>query len=137
MFVGYAFDHAGDVYRFINIQSKKIILSRAMQLVNLFRKHYKMRHNNSRRQQAELFLDESGNLSLEGSDPEDNRIDGDGNNTIEQRRLGMEEWIQETCLISAVTSGLTEPKTFQEAWHSPVEKTEKIGEMQLGRKYEA
>ena len=29
----------------------------------------------------------------------------------------MEDWIQETCLISAVTSGPTEPKTFQEAWH--------------------
>ena len=34
----------------------------------------------------------------------------------------MEDWIQETCLISAVTSGPTEPKTFQEAWHSPIEK---------------
>ena len=33
----------------------------------------------------------------------------------------MEDWIQETCLISAVTSGPTEPKTFQEAWHYPVE----------------
>ena len=33
----------------------------------------------------------------------------------------MEDWIQDTCLISAVTSGPTEPKTFQEAWHSPVE----------------
>ena len=35
--------------------------------------------------------------------------------------LILEDWIQETCLISAVTSGPTEPKTFQEAWHSPVE----------------
>ena len=33
----------------------------------------------------------------------------------------MEYWIHETCLISAVASGPTEPKTFQEAWHSPVE----------------
>ena len=33
----------------------------------------------------------------------------------------MEDWIQETCLISAVTSGPTEPKTFQEAWHYPIE----------------
>ena len=104
-------------------------------------------------------MDEEENLTLEGSDPEDNRIDGDGNNTIEQRRLGldidmigareeelgrtrsqtkemfsprnesmeraeltMEEWIQETCLISAVISGPTESNTFQEAWHSPIEK---------------
>ena len=33
----------------------------------------------------------------------------------------MEDWIQETCLISTVTPGPTEPKTFQEVWHSPVE----------------
>ena len=34
----------------------------------------------------------------------------------------MEDWIVETSLISAVTSGPTEPKTFQEAWHYPIEK---------------
>ena len=127
-----------------------------MQWLNLFWKHYKMRHNNPRRQQVELFLDEEEDLSLEGNDPEENRIDGDGNNTIEQRRLGldidmigareetlgrtrsqvqemfsprnesmeraeltMEDWIQET---SAVTSEPTEPKSFKEAWHSPIEK---------------
>ena len=40
---------------------------------------------------------------------------------MERADLTMEDWIQETCLISAVTSGPTEPKTFQEAWHCPVE----------------
>ena len=86
------------------------------------------------------------------------KISGDGNNTVEQKKLGieidmigarkeelgstrsqtkemmspinesmeraeltMEDWIQETCLISAVTLGPTEPKTFRDAWHSPVE----------------
>ena len=43
------------------------------------------------------------------------------NESIERAELTMEDWIHETCLISAVTSGPTEPKTFQEAWHSPVE----------------
>ena len=43
------------------------------------------------------------------------------NESMERAELTMEEWIHETCLISAVTSGPTEPKTFQEAWHSPVE----------------
>ena len=89
----------------------------------------------------------------------ENRIEGDGNTTLTQRKLDlvigiigareetlgrtrsqtqeissarnvsmeradltMEDWIQETCLISAVTSGSTEPKTFQEAWHYPIEK---------------
>ena len=41
--------------------------------------------------------------------------------SMKRADLTMEDWIQETCLISAVTSGSTEPKTFQEAWHYPVE----------------
>ena len=44
------------------------------------------------------------------------------NESIERADSTMEVWIQETCLISVVTSGPTEPKTFQEAWHSPIEK---------------
>ena len=40
---------------------------------------------------------------------------------MERADLTMEDWIQETCLISAVTSGPTEPKAFQEARHYPVE----------------
>ena len=43
------------------------------------------------------------------------------NESMERAELTMEDWIHETCLTSAVTSGPTEPKTFQEAWHSPVE----------------
>ena len=43
------------------------------------------------------------------------------NESMERADLTMEDWIQETCLISAVTSGPTEPKTFQEAGHYPVE----------------
>ena len=107
----------------------------------------------------ELFLDEEERSIQEGYEPVENRIEGDGNNTPTQRKLGldigmigareeilgrtrsqtqemssprnesmeradltMEDWIQETCLISAVTSGPTEPKTFQESWHYPPEK---------------
>ena len=43
------------------------------------------------------------------------------NESMERADLTMEDWIQETCLLSAVTSGQTEPKTFQEAWHYPIE----------------
>ena len=89
-FVGYADVHAGDVYRFINIQTNNVILSRDAKWLDLFWKPNNMRHNNPRRQQVELFLDEEENPSLEGNDPEENRIDGDGNNTIEQRRLGLD-----------------------------------------------
>ena len=44
------------------------------------------------------------------------------NESMERADLTMEDWIQETYLISVVTSGPTEPKTFQEAWHYPIEK---------------
>ena len=37
------------------------------------------------------------------------------NESMERADLTMEDWIQETCLISVVTSGPTEPKAFQEA----------------------
>ena len=82
MFVGYADDHAGDVYRFLNVQTKRIIMSRAGWL-NIFWKHYKKKHNHARRQQVELFLEEEENQSLEGNEPEENRIEGDGDNTSE------------------------------------------------------
>ena len=158
MFVGYADDHSGDVYRFLNVKTKRIIMSRDARWLNIMWKHYKKKHNYARRQ-VELFLDEEESLSLEGNEPVENRIQGDGNNTPTQRKLGldigiigareetvrrtrsqtqetssprnesmeradltMEDWIQETWLISAVTSVSTEPKTFQEAWHYPIEK---------------
>ena len=44
------------------------------------------------------------------------------NESMERADLAMEDWIQETCLISAVTSGPTEPKTFQEVWNYPIER---------------
>ena len=43
------------------------------------------------------------------------------NESMERADLTIEDWIQETCLILAVTSGQTEPTTFQEAWHYPIE----------------
>ena len=105
-----------------------------------------------------LFPNDEDDQTQEESETEESKISSDGNNTVEQKKLGidiemigarkeelgrtrsqtkemmsprnesmeraeltMEDWIQETCLISAVTSGPTEPKTFQEVWHSPVE----------------
>ena len=164
MFVGYADDHTKDVYRFLNIHTKRIILSRDVRWLNIIWRRYK-KTSNYARSRVVLFLDEEesslgdeksfGEISIieivEGSED-------DGNNTETQRRLGidinmigareetlgrtrsetkelssptnesmeradltLEDWIQETCLISAVTSGPTEPKIFQEAWHCPVE----------------
>ena len=166
IFVGYADDHAGKVYRFINIQTRKIILSRDIQWLNSFWKEYKKRKDDSKKLVDEFYSHYEDDQTQDESDteePRENEIEetkdnGDGNNTEEQKKLGidiqmigfreeelgrarsqtkemmspknesmerakltMEDWIHETCLISAVTSGPTEPKTFQEAWHSPVE----------------
>ena len=166
IFVGYADDHAGNVYRFINIQMKRIILSGDTQWLNSFWKEYKTRKNDSEKLVDEFYsYDEDDQTQekseieeIKESETEETKSSGNGNNTEEQKNLGidiemigarkeklgrtrnqtkemmsprnesmkraeltMEDWIHETCLISAVTSGPTEPKTFQEAWHSPVE----------------
>ena len=166
IFVGYADNHAGNVYRFINIQTKKIILSRDIQWLNSFWKVYKKRKDDSKKLVDVFYSHDEDDQTQEESEAdeqneneeEETNNSGDGNNTEEQKRLGidiqmigarkeelgrtrsqtkevmsprnesmeraeltMEDWIHETCLISAVTSGPTEPKTFQEAWHSPVE----------------
>ena len=153
MFVGYADDHSGYVYRFLNINTKRIIMSRDARWLNIIWKHYRMK-NIYARKQVELFLDEEERSIQEESEQGADKIEGDENITHTQRRLGldigmigakeeplgrtrsqtqelssprnesmeradltMEDWIQETCLISAVTSGPTEPKTFHEAWY--------------------
>ena len=121
-------------------------------------KHYRMK-NIYARKQVELFLEEEERSIEEESEQEEDKIEGDGNNTRMPRILGldigmigareetlgmtrsqtlemssprnefmervylaMEDWIQETWMISAVTSGPTEPKTFEEAWHCQNEK---------------
>ena len=158
IFVGYADDHGGNVYRFINIQTKKIILSRDIQWLNSFWKEYKNRKDDSKKLVDEFYSHDEDDQTPEESESEETKDCGDGNNTEEQKKLGidiqmigarkeelgrtrsqtkemmsprngsmeraeltMEDWIHGTCLTSAVTSGPTEPRTFQEAWHSPVE----------------
>ena len=153
IFVGYTDDHAGNVYRFINIQMKKIILSRDMQWLNSFWKEYKKRKDDSKKLVDEFYSHDEDDQTQEESESEEakeNEIEetkdsGDGNNTEEQKKIGidiqmigarkeelgrtrsqtkemmsprnksmeraeltMEDWIHETCLISAVTSGPTE-----------------------------
>ena len=165
MLVSYADDHPCDVYRFLNIHTKSIIMSSDMRWLNIIWKHYRKKSLYARKQ-VELFLDEEersiedersfGETSIEETEEDS---ESDGNNTETQKKLGieinmigareetlgrtrsetkelssptnesmeradlkMEDWIQVTCLISAVTSGPTEPKTFQEAWHYPIQR---------------
>ena len=165
MVVGYADDHLCDVYRLLNIHTKRTIMSRDVRWLNIIWNQNRKKSNYARRQ-VELFLDEEersledersfGESSIEEIEEES---ESDGNNTETQKKLGidinmigarvdtlgrtrsetkelssptnesmeradltMEDWIQETCLISAMTSGPTEPKTFQETWHYPIQR---------------
>ena len=96
MFVGYADDHSRDVYRFLNIHTKRIIMSRDVRWLNIIWKHYRKKSIYARRQD-ELFLDEEersledersfGEISIE-EEEEEPKIDG--NNTETQKRLGID-----------------------------------------------
>ena len=91
MFVGYADNHAKDVYRFLNIHTKRIILSRDVRWINIIWKRYKNKSIYARKQ-AELFLDEEES-SIEDEvyfeDLKDKSIE-DGNNSDIQKRLGID-----------------------------------------------
>ena len=68
IFVGYADDHAGNVYRFINIQTKKIILSRDIQWLNSFWKEYKKRKDDSRKLVDVFYSQEEDEQTQEESE---------------------------------------------------------------------
>ena len=95
IFVGYADDHAGNVYRFINTQTKKIILRRDVQWLNSFWKEYKTRKDDSRKL-VDVFhsLEEDEQTQEESEVEEPNELEiaetNDGNNTEEQKKdLGL------------------------------------------------
>ena len=71
IFVGYADDHAGNVYRFINIQMKKIILSRDIQWLNSFWKQYKKRKNDSKKLVDEFYSYDEDDQTQEESETEE------------------------------------------------------------------
>ena len=95
IFVGYADDHAGNVYRFINIQTKKIILSRDIQCLNSFWKEYKKRKDDSKKLVDEFYSydeddqtqEESETEEIKESETEETKNSDDGNNTEEQKKL--------------------------------------------------
>ena len=97
MFVGYAEDHAGDVYRFLNIHTKRIIMSRDVRWLNITWRHYR-RKSIYARKQVELFLDEE-ERSIEDErsfressieEEEEEEPKSDGNNTPTQKKLGLD-----------------------------------------------
>ena len=96
MFVGYADDHTKDVYRFLNIHMRRIIISRDVRWLNIIWKQYKKKSIYATRQ-VELFLDEEErSLEDEGSFGEssieeiEEESKSDGNNTETQKKLGID-----------------------------------------------
>ena len=95
MFVGDAEDHTGDVYRFLNIHTKRIIMSRDVRWLNIIWKHNRMKSIYERKQ-VELFLDEEERSIEEeksveeDSEEEEEETEGDGHNTPTQRKLGLD-----------------------------------------------
>ena len=57
MLVGYVDDHSCDVYRFLNIHTKRIIMSRDVRWLIIIWKHYRNKSIYAKKQ-VELFLDE-------------------------------------------------------------------------------
>ena len=96
MFVGYADDHSGDVYRFLDIHTKRIIMSRDDRWLNIIWKHYR-RKSIYARKQVELFLEEEersiedertfGESSIEETEE---KPKSDGNNTATQKKLDLD-----------------------------------------------
>ena len=96
IFIGYADDHTQDVYRFLNIHTRRIILSRDVRWLNIIWKQYKKK-NIYARKQVELFLDEEersledersfGESSIEEIEEES---ESDGNNSETQKKLGID-----------------------------------------------
>ena len=70
IFVGYADDHAGNMYRFINIQMKQIILSRDIQWLNSFWKEYKKRRDDSKKLVDEFYSHEEDDQTQHESETE-------------------------------------------------------------------
>ena len=94
MFVGYAEDHAGDVYSFLNIHTKRIIMSRDVRWLNIIWKHYRMKSIYARKQ-VEFFLDEEersieDEKSFEEDSVEEEETKGDGDNAPIETKLGLD-----------------------------------------------
>ena len=177
MFVGYAHDHTGDVYRFIHLKTQHVILSRDARWMNIMwraymRKQQCINHGlqiidedcesddddeiqeNWANQQPEdrdkeevppldqqrrLGLDidmigaREGNLGSTRSQTLEMRAPN--NQEIERANINMDNWTQETCFMSVITSGPDEPNNFNEAWNHHAQMKEENGEEQLQKNY--
>ena len=132
MFVGYADDHSRDVYRFLNIHTKRIIISREVRWLNIIWKHY-IRKSIYARKQVELFLDEEeksikdersfGESSIEETEekPKSNE-----NNTATKKKLGLD-----INMIGAREETLGKPRSKTKEMSSPRNESMESGDLTI------
>ena len=154
MFLGYADDHTGDVYRFIHLKTQHVLLSRDARWMNLMYMR-KQQHINQglqiidedfesddddeiqenwinqqpehteevspldqqRRQGLDIDLIGAMEENLGSTRSQTFEMRSPSNQVMERANINMDNWIQETCYMSAVTSGPDEPNNFNEAWN--------------------
>ena len=91
MFVGYADDHSGDVYRFLNIHTKRIIMSRDMRWLNIIWKHCRRKSIYARKQdEEERSIEDERSFGESSMEEEEEEPKSDGNNTTTQKKLGLD-----------------------------------------------
>jgi hypothetical protein len=139
MFVGYSDEHPRHTYRFVNLHTNRIVLSRDVKWLNkMWGEYQKIKQENV------INIDHDDGYELEEQafteDPGDQIIDQGGNQVIggaeatrgsrverELMRLSTfynptvpltsDEEAAEIALMSAVESGYDEPRNFKEAWN--------------------
>ena len=154
MFVGYADNHAGDVFRMLNLSTNKIITTRdVIWIQKMYGEHVGLKRSKYRETVLKLLAepDEDDDDEPHQTETED-ESDGDPRELTEEKtgELGgrdkqneiprevrnlqtfynpepgeLAELALEAALLGATDSGYEEPKTFREAWDHPDETTKK------------
>ena len=118
MFVGSTDDHSRDVYRFLNIHTKRIIISRDVRWLNIIWKHYRKKSIYARKQVKLFLYEEEKSLEDERSfgessiEEEEEEPKSDGNNTETQKKLGID-----INMIGARDKTLGKPEVRQKNYH--------------------
>jgi hypothetical protein len=117
-FVGYALQHAGDVYRMFNLDTKKIMMSRDIIWLNKKDKSF----NSDTRAGRDKLLEPNPEVNEQSNIPTNRKL------LNELKRLNTSynptlkddvEDITDLVFLGAVDSGFLEPQTFEQAWHHP------------------
>ena len=145
MFLGYADNHASDVYRMLNLTTNKVIITRDVTWTQkMYGDHVGLKKSKYRETVLKLLIDSNdededepnGSTEMRPKEEEPDTHQGEPETEQQpQRELPREvlnlqtfynpkpgelgKVAMEAGLLGATDSGYAEPKTFQEAWHHP------------------